>query len=387
VSIAFGLGIALFFIALAEGMYAKMVGEVVRMHAGQVTLQHPLLEEAPAVDLWVPADALLRGRIESLPQVESTKLLIDGQAIARSATGNVGVALVGVEPGLEQAASPLASHLSAGEYLADSDKRKVVIGDGLAERLGLEVGKKMVLTTNDAQGNLVEQLCRVKGIFHSGSVEMDTYYVQAPLEFVRALYGLPSDTATQLGVILRNPDDQAEVIKAIEPMVKGQTVAVLPWQEVMPELSSYISLDRGSNFIFQAILFFLILFTIFNTLLMSVLERSREFAVLLALGTAPAQLRLQILMETAFLGVIGCVLGLTLGGVGAWACQYYGVDLKSLMPEGIEISGFAVSTRLYAKVTPPMILGLGGTVLGLILLMGLIPMRRSTKINMVDELR
>jgi hypothetical protein len=63
------------------------------------------------------------------------------------------------------------------------------------------------------------------------------------------------------------------------------------------------------------------------------------------------------------------------------------VDLKSLMPEGIEISGFAVSTRLYAKVTPPMILGLGGTVLGLILLMGLIPMRRSTKINMVDELR
>jgi ABC-type lipoprotein release transport system permease subunit len=211
--------------------------------------------------------------------------------------------------------------------------------------------------------------------------------VQAPLEFVRALYGLPSDTATQLGVILRNPDDQAEVIKAIEPMVKGQTVAVLPWQEVMPELSSYISLDRGSNFIFQAILFFLILFTIFNTLLMSVLERSREFAVLLALGTAPAQLRLQILMETAFLGVIGCVLGLTLGGMGAWACQYYGVDLKSLMPEGIEISGFAVSTRLYAKVTPPMILGLGGTVLGLILLMGLIPMRRSTKINMVDELR
>ena len=111
---------------------------------------------------------------------------------------------------------------------------------------------------------------------------------------------------------------------------------------------------------------------------MSVLERSREFAVLLAVGTSPGQLRAQVFLETVFLGVMGCALGLAMGGAGAWACQYYGVDLKSLMPEGIEISGFAMSTRLYAMVTPAMVAGLGGLVLGMILLMGLIPVRRST---------
>ena len=386
-SIGFGVGIALFFIALGEGMYAKMVGDVVRMQAGQVTLQHPDYEAAPAVDLWVRADADLRKRIEALEPVERTKRIISGQGIARSATGNVGVSLMGVDPDVERRLSPLATHISSGEYLSNTDKSKVVIGSGLAERLDLEVGKKLVITSNDAAGNLVEQLCRVKGIFHSGSAEMDTYFVQAPLEFVRKLYGLPPEAVTQLGVIITDPDDQDQVIKAIKPMVAGQKVAVLPWQEVMVELSSYISIDRNSNLVFQGILIFMILFTIFNTLLMSVLERSREFAVLLAVGTSPGQLRAQVFLETVFLGVMGCALGLAMGGAGAWACQYYGVDLKSLMPEGIEISGFAMSTRLYAMVTPAMVAGLGGLVLGMILLMGLIPVRRSTKVNLVDELR
>ena len=118
-------------------------------------------------------------------------------------------------------------------------------------------------------------------------------------------------------------------------MVAEQDIAVLPWQEVIPEIASYIKLDKGSNLIFQAILIFLILFTIFNTILMSVLEREREFAVLLALGTKPVQLRLQILMESAYLGLIGCALGLLVGGLAAWAAQVWGIDLRSLLGRGV----------------------------------------------------
>ena len=126
-SIGFGVGIALFFIALGEGMYAKMVVDVVRMQAGQVTLQHPDYEAAPAVDLWVRADADLRKRIEALEPVERTKRIISGQGIARSATGNVGVSLMGVDPDVERRLSPLATHISSGEYLSNTDKSKVVI--------------------------------------------------------------------------------------------------------------------------------------------------------------------------------------------------------------------------------------------------------------------
>ena len=386
-SIGFGLACTVFFIAIGEGVYAQLIDQVVRMQAGHITMENPGYRDAPAVDLWVKAPESLRSQIERLPQVERTKLIIMGQGIARSASGDISATLMGIEPSVELDTSPLVRHIVAGRYLNDDDGPWVVIGSELAKRLKLAVGKKMVLTTNDAAGNLVDELCRVRGIFETGSVEIDGYFIQAPIDFARRLFGLPEESATQLGVVLRIPEAQEFILREARLMVAEQDIAVLPWQEVIPEIASYIKLDKGSNLIFQAILVFLILFTIFNTILMSVLEREREFAVLLALGTKPVQLRLQILMESAYLGLIGCALGLLVGGLAAWAAQVWGIDLRSLLEEGFTISGFAVSAKMHARVTTGLLLGTAGLVFGATLILSLIPMRRATRLSIVDQLR
>jgi ABC-type lipoprotein release transport system permease subunit len=386
-SIGFGLACAVFFVAIGEGVYAQLIDQVVRLQAGHITMENPSYRDAPAVDLWVKAPESLRSQIEKLPQVEQTKLLIMGQGIARSGSGDVSATLMGVEPSVELDTSPLVRHIIAGRYLNDDDGPWVVIGSELAKRLKLKVGKKMVLTTNDAAGNLVDELCRVRGIFETGSVEIDGYFIQAPLGFARRLFGLPEEGATQLGVVLRIPEAQESVLQEIRLMVAEQDIAVLPWQEIIPEIASYIKLDKGSNWIFQAILIFLILFTIFNTILMSVLEREREFAVLLALGTKPAQLRLQILMESAYLGLIGCGLGLLVGGLAAWAAQVWGIDLRSLLEEGFTISGFAVSAKMHARVTTGLLFGTAGLVFVATLILSLIPMHRAARLSIVDQLR
>jgi ABC-type lipoprotein release transport system permease subunit len=386
-SIGFGLACTVFFIAIGEGVYAQLIDQVVRLQAGHITMEHPGYRDAPAVDLWVKAPESLRSRIERLPQVERTKLIILGQGIARSGSGDVSATLMGIEPSVELDTSPLVRHIVAGRYLNEDDGPWVVIGSELAKRLKLKVGKKMVLTTNDAAGNLVDVLCRVRGIFETGSVEIDGYFIQAPIDFARRLFGLPEESATQLGVVLRIPEAQESILQEVRLMVAEQDIAVLPWQEVIPEIASYIKLDKGSNWIFQAILVFLILFTIFNTILMSVLEREREFAVLLALGTKPVQLRLQILMESAYLGLIGCALGLLVGGLAAWAAQVWGIDLRSLLEEGFTISGFAISAKMHARVTTGLLLGTAGLVFGATLILSLIPMHRATRLSIVDQLR
>jgi ABC-type lipoprotein release transport system permease subunit len=386
-SIGFGLACTVFFIAIGEGVYAQLIDQVVRLQAGHITMEHPGYRDAPAVDLWVKAPKSLRSRIERLPQVERTKLIILGQGIARSGSGDVSATLMGIEPSVELDTSPLVRHIVAGRYLNEDDGPWVVIGSELAKRLKLKVGKKMVLTTNDAAGNLVDVLCRVRGIFETGSVEIDGYFIQAPIDFARRLFGLPEESATQLGVVLRIPEAQESILQEVRLMVAEQDIAVLPWQEVIPEIASYIKLDKGSNWIFQAILVFLILFTIFNTILMSVLEREREFAVLLALGTKPVQLRLQILMESAYLGLIGCALGLLVGGLAAWAAQVWGIDLRSLLEEGFTISGFAISAKMHARVTTGLLLGTAGLVFGATLILSLIPMHRATRLSIVDQLR
>ena len=386
-SIGFGLACTVFFIAIGEGVYAKLIDQVVRMQAGHITMENPGYRDAPAVDLWVKTPESLRSQIERLPQVERTKLIIMGQGIARSASGDVSATLMGIEPSVELDTSPLVRHIVAGRYLTDDDGPWVVIGSELAKRLKLAVGKKMVITTNDAAGNLVDELCRVRGIFETGSVEIDGYFIQATIDFARRLFVLPEESATQLGVVLRIPEAQELILREVRLMVAEQDIAVLPWQEVIPEIASYIKLDKGSNLIFQAILIFLILFTIFNTILMSVLEREREFAVLLALGTKPVQLRLQILMESAYLGLIGCALGLLVGGLAAWAAQVWGIDLRSLLEEGFTISGFAVSAKMHARVTTELLLGTAGLVFGATLILSLIPMRHATRLSIVDQLR
>ena len=170
-------------------------------------------------------------------------------------------------------------------------------------------------------------------------------------------------------------------------MVNGQSIKGYPWQEILPELASYIKIDRGSNLIFQGILIFLILFTIFNTIFMSVIERQREFAVMMALGTEPSELKMQVLVETAFIGLIGCVFGLLLGGSGAYFVQIYGWDISSFLKEGISVSGFAISTDMHAKVTASLLMWLGGIVFGATMLLSLIPMRRATHVAIADVLR
>jgi ABC-type lipoprotein release transport system permease subunit len=386
-SIGFGLACVVFFVAIADGMYAKLVEDAVRMQAGHVTLEHPEYRDAPEVGRRLGGTTALRARIGRLPAVERTKVLVLGQGLARSGAGAVGVGVFGVEPSVEAAESPLARRLVEGAFLDDGDATRVVLGAELARRLDVKEDSKLVLSTNDASGALVEALFRVKGIFRTGAEEIDGYLVVLPISAARRLFGLGADEATQLGVILTRPEAVPEVLAALRRDVGGPGVVVRPWQEVLPELAAFMRLDRTSDYTFQGLLLLLVLFTIFNTILMSVLERQREFAVLLALGTQPEQLRRQLLLEAAYVGLLGCALGLGVGGAVSGLVQVYGWDISFIYEEGFTISGLAVAPRIHAKVTAALLLVLGGVVLGATVLLAVPGVRRVGRLRVAELLR
>ena len=155
----------------------------------------------------------------------------------------------------------------------------------------------------------------------------------------------------------------------------------------MPELATYVKLDGGGNYVFMGILIGLSLFTIFNTILMSVLERTREFAVMLALGTHPWRLRAQVLIESAMMAVVGVSTGLLWGGLLAYWLEVEGVDPKALYGEGMTVGGVALDTRIYADVTPAILFWLGLVVFVAIMLTSLLTMRRAAHIPVADVLR
>jgi ABC-type lipoprotein release transport system permease subunit len=386
-SIGLGLFLAVVFIAIAEGFYAKMIDDAVRIQGGHITLEHPDYRDAPAVDLAIAEDQGLRERIGRLPAVEEIKALVLGQGVAQSSANGVGVVVMGVEPVIEAQSSPLAKKIVRGKYLDGNEGREVVIGSGLARQLKLDIGKKLVLTSNDVHGNLVEELTRVTGIFEVGSDEVDGYLVQVPIGFARTLFDLGPGQVTQLGVVLHDIDALPDTLREVRALIAGKTAAAYPWDTILPELASYIAMDGKSNEIFQGLLLFLIMFTIFNTILMSVLERRREFAVVLAIGTPPRRLQAQILLESAFLGLLGCALGLALGGGTSYLLKIYGLDMSRFMKEGTAIAGVAISPIVYARLTPGLLVALGGAVFVATLLLSLYPMRRAAKVPVADVLR
>lgn len=385
-AIAFGLALAVFFIAFGDGVYNQLIDDATRMQGGHFTLEHPDYREAPAVDLFVGGVSGLRERLEGLDGVLGTKALVLGQGVARSGHGAVGVSVMGVEPALEAASSPLAGGIVSGSYLEEGDGRKVVLGEKLAQRLELRTGKKLVIATNDASGEIVEELFRVKGTFEVGSDEVDAYLVQIPLEPARRLYGLGEEDATQVGVLLSDPGRRPAVMAAARELVPAG-VALRTWEEVMPELANYIRVDRGSNLVFQGIIVFLSLFTIFNTILMSVLERTRELAMQLALGVSASLLRLQVVVESALLGALGSTLGVLLGGGLGWWMQAEGLDISRFYGEDIDVSGFALDTMVYADVTFELLVSMWLLVFAATVLLSLVPGRQISRIAVADVLR
>jgi len=387
ISIALGLALAIFLLSLAEGGYAQMIRDGVRLQAGHITIEHIEYRNAPAIELYVKNPGELRGDIEAIPGVEKTKLLIVGQGVALSVAGGVGVAIIGVEPAVELETSPIARRLIKGEYLTEYDEDYVVIGSGLARRLKLELNKKLVLQTSDTEGAIAQERYFVKGIYETGVDEIDGYLVQLPVNAARGLFLMPEGSVTQFGIILEDQNRMKKVLPQIRAMVNDPDTAVQTWRETMPELVAFMALDKGSNIIFQLILIGLILFTIFNTILMSVIERRREFAILLAIGTPPRQLMWQVLSESAFLGLIGVGFGMLIGGLYSYYCQVHGLDMSSFLEEGISVSGLVMDTNIYARVTSKILLGSGSLVFFATLLLSFIPMRRAANTPFVDIMR
>jgi len=210
------------------------------------------------------------------------------------------------------------------------------------------------------------------------------------VETAQELFGLKTGQVSQLGFLVKNPRDRDDVLETVQNLTKNQggSVVALPWETVQKELANYIRVDRGGNWIMQCIIIGLCLFTIWNTILMSVLERSREFAVMLALGTSYLRIRSQITMESIFIGLFGVFLGLLWGGGLSAYLGKQGLDIMDLTGgKETNVAGFAIEGIIYPRIEPEFLLYFGGGVFFAAVLMSIVASHNVRKIQVTDVLR
>ncbi len=387
-SIVLGTGLPTFTVCLGWGFYNGLIDDVARLMAGHVTYEHIEYRNSPSNDLWVDDMLVINGALNNSDDVVSTKQMVILQGVAHTAKGAVGVSLMGIEPSKEISISFLPDSIVEGQYLSQGDGQWAIIGNKLAERLNIKVGKKFVFTTNDINGQLVEDLFRVKGIFKTGSNTFDSYVIQSDIDFARMVSGLDSNAASQLGIIIKNPDEHMKILEEWQGTLAKNNGVFLSWKQIMPDIATYIYMDRGSLVIIMIMLVILLQFTMFSTILMSALERKREFASLLAIGTNHSELNFQIFFETLIFGLIACPIG-SLLGVGAlkWVEGYDISKLFEANPEDISIGGFAMDPIIAPFFSTSLILQISIIIFLLIMILGILPMFLVSKISIVDELR
>jgi len=380
--ISVGFALALISLGIADGFHNQMIRNAVRLGSGNLTVEHEDYPDEPSNDKLVAEASVLREGILGIPGIRNVSERIIVMGLIYTADNSAGVAIVGVDPASDMTRETLEPEIVEGRYLKDNEKRGVLIGADLARRLKTSVGGKAVVTAQDASGQISSQLVRVRGIFRTGFSEMDGYLAQVSLPLARALLGV-SEGATQLAVFLENEKHQARIKKQVEPLVSAPKAAVFDWQDVMPDLVLFVQMDNAGGYIFIGIIMVVVALGILNTVLMSVLERTREFGLMVALGMDPRRLLVLVVLETTFLSVVALGLGAVLGFGAHLYLSTYGFDMGFASQEQLTAAGAVFDSVLYSELAPARVLLLVGIVFCVTLVVGIYPAVRASRVDPV----
>lgn len=346
-AIASGLSLVLVMVGMQAGQYKEMLDSGISSMAGHVVVQADGWQEERETEQVVEGVGEVVATLqEAYPDATITPRAYLG-GLLTSPTSSSGVALRGLDPVAEAKVDKLASRIVDGEWLASDDDRGIVLGRGLADALGVELGDKVVYMGQAAgQTEMTSRLFRVRGIFKTGGAEIDGVMAMSTLAATQELLGRP-DAAHQVALHLVDPTESTAAAVRVQELVGGPERAVLEWPKALPELVAFIRIDKVSGDAMMAVMGLIVAMGVLNTLLMSVLERTREFGVLMSIGMAPSRLGGLVLLESLFLGVFGSLAGVVVGGFLVWLLVLYGIDYSGMMGESMEMEGIVVSTHMY----------------------------------------
>ncbi len=293
-------------------------------------------------------DALMAA-ITSNPSVLAASPRVYGYGLVSVTHQSAGTELLGVVPGLEQKVTVLQNQIVKGTYLTEGRPKDVVMGDKLATMIGAGVGSQIVLVTTAADGSMGNDLYTVAGLFRTGLETIDEGLVLMPLAALQDLLRLPPARIHEVGIKLHDVTEAMTTAAALQAHLSATIpVRARPWQELSPELADYVQFNRRVTFFLFFIFFLSAAMGIVNTLLMAIVERTRELGMLMAVGMRPIHVVGLIVAEAACLAGASLVVGAALGAPFLWYLQDHGLKLSSA-GNAISLAGIVVGPLWYGR--------------------------------------
>ncbi|MFQ5593425.1 MAG: ABC transporter permease [Anaerolineae bacterium] len=382
IAVALGLTLLIVLNGLVQGTLADSLQYSIRYQTGHAQVRNDAYEEEKLSLQWrdlLENPAELVTQAEALPEVKHAAPVLWINGIVNTADDSVGVRVYGIDVS-SPIYQPIREATFASGFLTADDRSGILIGNRLAEDLGVSVGQKLVLTIVNADGQPEEGVFTIRGLFATGLPFYDQNSVFLPLAKAQAFAGT-GERASAIVIMLHDQDRADEVAAALS----GPDLITPTWQDLNAVLLTAARTGLSFYYILDVIVMLVVAVVIANTLLMAVFERVREIGILASLGMRAAQIRLMFLLEAAILGVAGIVVGFGLGSLGVAYLASAGLEIGDVATAAG--GAMVLGTKMYAHFMPGLFIGLAVATLVVILLASLYPAWYASRLEPVEALR
>ena len=380
-SIAIGVWALVFLISFMSGMIQTYVDNAVKHQTSHLQLHHPEFIKEKESQFTIANSSEVLSQIEEMDFVQTASVRTLTNAMLATSRGTRGVMVRGVDPVTEQTLTELDKTLVSGEYFDPEKSNQIIIGKNLAEKLSLSERKKVVLTFQDKEGEIISAAFRVAGTYSTGNSMIDDLHVFIAREDLNRLMG-DSLMAHQLALLV---NDFALVEENKQQLMKEHPeLLVQTYKEISTDLDLFENQIFVSSALLIAIFMLALVFGIINTMLMAVLERSKEIGVLMAIGMKKASVFWMVVYETFFLGLLSAPLGLGFGVLSVYLLQNKGIDLSNY---GKGMEEFGLASIVYPNYEPGIYLAMTIGVFITALVGSIYPALKSIRMNPVEAIR
>jgi putative ABC transport system permease protein len=373
-----------FMMSLQFGMYGLMVDNGLKAFTGHLQIQAPGYVDDQKMRQTVPDVVSLAASLREQLQSDFVSARAQTFVLASSEDRSYGIAIIGVEPEFEPRVSSIPGLVKEGRFLDDNDATEIIIGKTLAKNLRVGLGDELTLLGSGLDGSFAAAVVNIVGIFDSGVEDLDRSIAEIPLGLFQDIFYMEG-AGHQVVITAPNIDLVPELTARVRALVPEDEKHVIhDWNRLQPGLKQAIQADMGSSFAMYAVLVVLVSFSVLNTQLMSVLERTREFGIVMSLGLKPGRLGRLVILETALMGLMGVLLGAL---VGAIVTYYFSLNGLSLPGMDEMAAQFNLPAKMYPQISALTLLAGPMIVFLFSLLASLYPALRLHWLHPVEAMR
>jgi ABC-type lipoprotein release transport system permease subunit len=343
-AIAIGLFSGTFMLAFIQGWIMGTVNSDIKTQYSHVQIHHAEFLANHDIGAYFMRDDAENtigadGRGEACLAPTAFRLNLSG--MLASSHNALGITAKGVFPDEEMRVTDVWQHIpdTMGNFLGDDTRMAIVISSRVAEKLKVRLKSRIVFTFQDVHGDMQSLAFRVGGIYKTTNAMFDESTVFVRYSDIHGYTGLPKSAIHESAILL--PD--IETCNIVAPQLRAlfPDMSVRDWSEMNPALSMYFAYTDFMGVVILGIFLFALSFGIINTMLMAVLERTRELGMLGAIGMSKRKIFRMIMLETIFLTLLGSAVGIILGIAVVLPTLQSGIDLSFFMGDQFEDFGFA----------------------------------------------